>query len=128
MKFLKIELVSWVKVLVSSIGLKLEINVLFGIPRDKRSRNSLGLPIAFDSFSSKNACFFVVMNFAASCLAFLYNYLSRLSLDFLNFLKSLSVAFSFSKSLLSNNWRFGFRQKNFNKNIFDSLQKKCFSR
>ena len=42
-KFLKtfeIERVSWVKVLPSSIALKLEITVLFGIPRDLRDSHN----------------------------------------------------------------------------------------
>ena len=56
LKIFEIERVSWVKVLSCSIVLKLEITVLFGIPRDLRnSHNPLGLPIVSESFSSKNA-------------------------------------------------------------------------
>ena len=85
LKSFKIERLSWVKVLSSSIALKLEITILFDIPREFRDfHNSLGLPIVSESFSLKNACFFVVINFEASYLAFLYNSLSILSLDFLN--------------------------------------------
>ena len=71
--------------------------------RVRDSHNSSGLPIVSESFSSNNTCFFVTINFEASYLAFLYKSLSRLNLDFLNFLKCLSVAFSFSKTSLSNN-------------------------
>ena len=110
LKIFEIEQASWVKVLPSSVTLKSQITVLFGIPRDLRdSHNSLGLPVISGSFFLKNACFFVVINFEASYLAFLYNSLSILSLDFLNFLKSLSLAFSFSKTPLSNHfWVFPF--------------------
>ena len=53
--------------------------------------------------------FFIVINFEASYLDFLYNSLSILSLDFLNFWKSLSLAYSFSKTSLSNHfWVFHF--------------------
>ena len=53
--------------------------------------------------------FFVVINFEASYLDFLYNSLSILSLDFLNFWKTLSLAYSFSKTALSNHfWVFPF--------------------
>ena len=43
--------------LESLVALKLEITVLFGIPRDlKDSHNFLGLPIVSESFSLKNVC------------------------------------------------------------------------
>ena len=84
---------SEVKVSFSSITLKLEINVLFGIPRDLRnSHNSLGLPMVSEGFSSKNACFFDAISFKATYFDFyttLYQYL-----DFLNFLKSLFLRFN----------------------------------
>ena len=58
LRIFEIKRVSQVKVSFSSIALKLEITVSFGIPRDLRdSHNSLGLPIVSESFSSKNACF-----------------------------------------------------------------------
>ena len=66
-KIFEMELVSRVKVLTYSIALKLEITVLFEIPRDPRdSHNSLGLPIDSERFSLKGVCFFVVINFEAS--------------------------------------------------------------
>ena len=74
MKIFEIERMSLVKVLLSSIALKVEITVLFCIPRDLGdSNNSLGLPAVSESFSPKIACFFDVINFEASYLAFLYN-------------------------------------------------------
>ena len=64
LKILEIEHVSWVKVSFFSITLKLEITVLFGIPRNLRdSHNSLGLPIVSERFSSKKACFQSVLRF-----------------------------------------------------------------
>ena len=66
-KIFQIERVSRVSVLSCLIALKLEITVLFGTPRDLRdSHNSLDLPIVSESFSLKNACFFIVINFGAS--------------------------------------------------------------
>ena len=54
-KFLKIfenERVSKVKVLLSSMALKLEITVLFGITTDLRDfHNSLGLPVDSESLT-----------------------------------------------------------------------------
>ena len=58
---------------------------MFGTPDLRDSHNSLGLPIVFESFSLKNDYFFVVINFEASYLAFLYNSLSlSLSLMFVS--------------------------------------------
>ena len=105
MKIFEIERLSWVKVLLSSVALKLEITVLFGMLRDLRDyNNSLSLPIVSESFSSKNTCLFDVTNFEASYLAFLYNSVYVKS-GFFEFLKTLS----FSKTSLSNHfWEFPF--------------------
>ena len=54
-----------------SIAIFIEITVLFVIPRHLRdSHNSLGLRIVSESFSSKNACFFYLIDFEASYLTF----------------------------------------------------------
>ena len=102
---LDIERVSWVKAPFCSTAFKLVITVLFGILRDLRDpHNSLGLPIISESFSSKNACVFDVVNFKASYIGFICNYLSIWSLDFLNFLKSLFLRFNFSNASPSNHF------------------------
>ena len=98
MKIFEIDQVSWVEILLCPIALKLEITVLFGTYRDSRDfHNSLGLPIISEYFASKNACFFYVINFNASYLDFLYNLLSIWSLDFWNFVNTLSLALNFLK-------------------------------
>ena len=58
LKIFEIERLSWVKVLPSSVSLKLEITVLFGISSDSRDcHNSLSLPIVSESFFLKNDFF-----------------------------------------------------------------------
>ena len=91
-----------------STALKFEIIVFFGMPRYfKVSHISFGFQIYSESLSSKNACFFAVINFNVLYFAFLYSSLSIWSLDFLNLLKSLSPVFIFSKTSTSNHlWVF----------------------
>lgn len=49
--------------------------VLYGIIRDLRdSHNAFGLPIVFESFSSKNTSFLDSINFKTSCLIFYLNF------------------------------------------------------
>ena len=92
-----------VNALLLSTALKFEISVFCGMPRDfKVSHSSFGFPIFSESLSSKNARFFAAINFNVLYFAFLYSSLSIWSLDFLNFLKSLSLVFKFSKTSLSN--------------------------
>ena len=63
----------------------------------------------FEVFSLKKVCFFVAISFNALYFAFLHSSLSMRSLDFLNFWKSLSLEFSFSKTSPSNHfWVFPF--------------------
>ena len=94
----------------SSIALKLEITLLFCIPRDLRdSQNFLGLPIVSESFSSKKGLLFYAISFKAACLRFSYNSLSIWSLDFFNFLKGLFIRFTFSNTSTSTHfWVFPF--------------------
>ena len=81
------------------IALRFEITIFLGIPRDFRMfHNSFCLPMLSESFSSKNACFFAAINFGATYVAFLCNYLSIWSLVFLNVWKSLSLDLSFSNT------------------------------
>ena len=56
LKVLEIERVSQVRVLFSSITVKLEITVLFDIPRDLRDSHNF-YKFFFETFSLKNACF-----------------------------------------------------------------------
>ena len=95
-----------VNALLLSTALKFEISVFCGMLRDfKVSHSSFGFPIFSESLSSKNArFFFTVINFNVLYFAFLYSSLSIWSLDFLNFLKSLSLVFIFSKTSLSNHF------------------------
>ena len=60
LKIFKVEQVSWAKVLLSSVAMKLEITVLCDIPRDLGgSHNSLSLPIHSENISSENVWFFL---------------------------------------------------------------------
>ena len=56
LKVLEIERVSQVRVSFSSITVKLEITVLFDIPRDLRDSHNF-YKFFFETFSLKNACF-----------------------------------------------------------------------
>ena len=60
--------------------------------------NSFELSTVSESFSLKNACFFVAINFSALYLAFLYIYLWICSLAFLNALNSMSLDLRFSSN------------------------------
>ena len=85
------------------MALKLEITVLFGMPRDLRdSHTSLVLPIVSESLSLKKACFFEAINFNASYFDFLYTSVSTWDLSFLIFVKSLFLRFNFSNTSPSN--------------------------
>ena len=83
---------SYVHDLLSSLELKFETTVFLGITRDFRVfHNNFALPILSESFSSKKACFFAAINFGASYLAFLYNYLSIWSLEYLSIKPVFSI-------------------------------------
>ena len=60
--------------------------------------NSFELSTVSESFSLKNACSFVAINFSALYLAFLYIFLWICSLVFLNALNSMSLELSFSSN------------------------------
>ena len=87
------------QIIISSIALKLEITVLFGISRGV-TRILWVYQSLLRASLQKKGLFFRAVNFKASYSDFLYN-LSTWSLSLLNFLKRWFLRFNFSITLPS---------------------------
>ena len=86
MNIFAVVFLSNVNALLLSTTLKFEISVFCGIPTDvKVSHNSLGFPIFSESLSSKNARFFVVINFNVLYFAFFVQLFTNMKSGFLKF-------------------------------------------